>query len=198
MCGRYQVSTEEEIIEMREIIGKINERYKDNPDLSAMKTGEIFPTETAPVLVSQNGKSYAELMKWGFSRWNSKGVIINARSETAMEKKSFHASLLNRRCIIPTTGFYEWQKREGGKTKYLFRLPETKMLYLAGLYEKSPLGDTYVIMTTAANPSISLYHDRMPLILLPDVLSQWLMDKDYALAYIQQPCLSQLIAASVS
>jgi putative SOS response-associated peptidase YedK len=198
MCGRYQVSTEEEIIEMREIIGGINERYKDKPDLSAMKTGEIFPTETAPVLVSQNGESLAALMKWGFSRWNSTSVIINARSETAMEKKSFHASLLNRRCIIPTTGFYEWQKREGGKTKYLFRLPETKMLYLAGLYEKSPLGDTYVIMTTAANPSMSLYHDRMPLILHPDVLSQWLMDTDYALAYIQQPCLSQLIATAVS
>ena len=197
MCGRYQVSTEEEIIEIREIINEVNERYKDKPELSSMKTGEIFPTEIAPVLVSHNGESQAQLMKWGFSRWNSKGVIINARSETALEKKSFHASLLNRRCVVPTTGFYEWQKREGGKTKYLFRLPETKMLYLAGLYEKSPLGDTYVIMTTAANPSISLYHDRMPLILTSDILSQWLMDTDFALAYTQQPCIAPLVATAV-
>ena len=197
MCGRYQVSTEEEIMEMREIINEVNERYKDKPELSAMKTGEIFPTETAPVLVSRSGENHAELMKWGFSRWDSKGVIINARSETALEKKSFRASLLNRRCVVPTTGFYEWQKREGSKTKYLFRLPETKMLYLAGLYEKSPLGDTYVIMTTAANPSISLYHDRMPLILTSDILDQWLTDTDYALAFTQQPCLTSLTATVV-
>lgn len=44
MCGRYLVSTEDEIIEMREIIYEINERYKDKPDLASMKTGEIFPT----------------------------------------------------------------------------------------------------------------------------------------------------------
>ncbi len=197
MCGRYQVSTEEEIIEIREIINEVNERYKDKSDLSTMKTGEIFPTETAPVLIPGSSQPQTALMKWGFSRWDSKGVIINARSETALEKKSFSAALMNRRCIVPTTGFYEWKKRDGGKDKFLFRLAETKMLYLAGLYEKSPLGDKYVIMTTAANPSISLYHDRMPLILTPDVLSRWLTDTDFALAYTQLPCHASLVATAV-
>lgn len=196
MCGRYQVSTEEDIIEIREILEEINKRYKDKPDISAMKTGEIFPTETAPVLISHNGERQAQLMKWGFSRWDSKGAIINVRSETALEKKSFRSSLLNRRCIVPATGFYEWRKRAGGKDKFLFRLAETKMLYLAGLYEKSPLGDTYVIMTTAANPSVSLYHDRMPLILEPEMLSQWLTDTDFALEYTWQPCLASLAATA--
>ena len=148
-------------------------------------------------MVSGNGKPQAELMKWGLSRWDNKGVIINARSETALEKKTFRTSLFNRRCVVPTTGFYEWRKREGGKDKFLFRFAETKMLYLAGLYEKSPLGDTYAIMTTAANPSISLYHDRMPLILTPNVLNRWLTDTDYALEYSQKPCLAPLIAAAV-
>lgn len=197
MCGRYQVSTEEEIIEVREIINEVNEKYKDKPLLASMTTGEIFPTNTAPILVAGESKPQAALMKWGFTRWDNKGVIINARAETAMEKKSFHASLLNRRCVIPTTGFYEWLKREGGKTKYLFRLSETKMLYLAGLYEQSPLGDPYVIMTTAANSTISSYHDRMPLILDKRSVEDWLSSTSYALDYISRPCEAALRATAV-
>jgi len=197
MCGRYQIAMEEDIIEIREILDEINERYKNKPDLSAMKTGEIFPTETAPVLVSGNGRPQAELMRWGLGKWNNKGVIINARSETALEIKSFRSSLLNRRCVVPTTGFYEWKKREGGKTKYLFRLPETKMLYLAGFYDITPAHNAFAIMTTAANPFISSYHDRMPLILTPDVIWQWLTDRDFALEFIQKPCLAPLVASAV-
>ena len=197
MCGRYQIAMEEDIIEIREILDEINERYKNKPDISAMKTGEIFPTETAPVLVSGNGKPQAELMKWGLSRWDNKGVIINARTETALEKKSFRSSLLNRRCVVLTTGFYEWQKREGGKIKYLFRLPESKMLYLAGFYDVTPTHNAYVIMTTAANPFISSYYDRMPLILEPNMLNQWLTDRDFAFGFIQKPCLAPLVASAV-
>jgi len=197
MCGRYQIAMEEDIIEIREILDEINERYKNKPDLSAMKTGEVFPTDTAPVLVSGNGRPQAELMRWGLTKWDIKGVIINARSETALEKKSFRTSLLNRRCVVPTTGFFEWQKRKSGKTKYLFRLPETKMLYLAGFYDITPTHKEYAIMTTAANPFISSYHDRMPLIHTPDVLWQWLTDRDFALEFIQHPCLMPLVASAV-
>lgn len=197
MCGRYQIASEEGIIEIREIIDEVNERYKNTPALSAMKTGEISPAEIAPILISGIDKPQAKLMKWGFPKWDGKGVVINSRSETAFEKKAFRSSLLNRRCVIPTTGFFEWQKRDGGKSKFLFRLPETKMLYLAGLYEKSPIEDTYVIMTTAANPFISLYHDRMPLILEPDMIRAWLSSTEFALEYIQQPCHAALEATAV-
>ena len=83
------------------------------------------------------------------------GVIINARAESALEKKIFRFPLVERRCVVPTTGF-EWrQEANGKKTKHLFRLPETKMLYLAGLYnnyaEGNVTNDAYVILTTSAN-----------------------------------------------
>ncbi len=53
MCGRYLALTEDEIIEYREIISEVNERYKDSPLLSKMVRGEVFPTNIAPVLVAE-------------------------------------------------------------------------------------------------------------------------------------------------
>ena len=190
MCGRYQVSTEEEIMEMREILNEVNERYKDSEKLTAMKTGEIFPTETAPVIVTGKGETGVALMKWGIPQWKGNGVIINARAETAMEKPTFRSMLTHRRCVVPTTGFYEWQKQTGSKTKtkYLFRLPDTKMVYLAGFYGLYAGINEYVILTTAPNSSISAYHDRMPLILTPDQISDWLKDVKFATELVQSPC----------
>ena len=114
MCGRYTVFTEEEVIEMREIINEVNQRYINTPEHAAMKTGEIFPTNIAPVLALEKNALEAMLMNWGFPKWQGEGVIINARSETAMEKPMFRNSLGTRRCVIPSTGFYEW-KHEGEK-----------------------------------------------------------------------------------
>lgn len=201
MCGRYLISQEEDILEMREILGEINRRYLDTPMQASVKTGEIFPTDFAPVLVKGADAPQAELMRWGFPKWIGSGVIINARSETAAGKGMFGAPLMRRRCVVPTTGFYEW-RREGGKTKekYLFRLSGTKMLYLAGLYGAcAPAGKEsytgYVVLTTAANGSMANYHDRMPLILQKDRLGAWLNDTPFALDFVQTPCDAILEAA---
>ena len=202
MCGRYLITMEEEIMEMREIMDEINERYKDSPELAASKTGEIFPTQTAPVLTAGADKPQAALMTWGFPKWQGSGVIINACAETAPEKKTFRSSLFTHRCVVPTTGFFEWRQEDcAKKTKYLFRLPGTKMLYLAGFFNRftdaHSAYDAYVILTTAANPSVSPYHHRMPLVLTPDAIGGWLNDTSFALAQAAQPCGAMLAAAAV-
>lgn len=202
MCGRYQVSTEEEIIEIREIIGEVNDRYKDKPLLASVTTGEVFPTNIAPILVAGKSKPQAALMKWGFPKYQGSGVIINARTETAIEKRMFYKPLLERRCVIPTTGFYEWRQEESRKkTKFHFRTDEMKALYLAGLYgsfyDGNAAYDAYVILTTAANPSMTIYHDRMPLILNSSSIDDWLSDTEYALDYIKKTCETMLHAKAV-
>lgn len=181
MCGRYTVFTEEEVIEMREIINEINIRYINTAEHAAMKTGEIFPTNVAPVLAAVNGSVEARLMTWGFPKWQGDGVIINARAETALEKQTFRNSLLQRRCVIPSTGFYEW-KHEVGKSKkdkYLITLPGESMLYMAGFYNsfRDKLGKPYtgfVILTAEANDSMAPLHDRMPVVLSAAQREQWL------------------------
>ena len=205
MCGRYSVMTEEDILEMREILEEINRRYAGDPQLGSFRGGEIFPTNTVPVLAA-DGKTdshRAELMRWGFPRFQGSGVVINARSETVAEKPMFRSAFTARRCVVPSTGFYEWRHEEGRKTgeRLLFRLPERPLLYMAGLYGVFPAPDTqgpawtgFVILTTAANPSVSTVHDRMPLVLEEEELDLWIHDRPAALRLISAPCRHLLAA----
>jgi putative SOS response-associated peptidase YedK len=187
MCGRYTVFTEEEIIEMREIMAEINRRYIGTAEIAKMKAGEICPTDFAPVLTLGSSGREARLMSWGFPRPQGAGVVFNARSETAAEKPMFRSALERRRCVVPSTGFFEW-KHEGGKKKkdkYLLTLPGEKMLYMAGFYGsfRDKLGrpyDGFVILTAAANDSMAPLHDRMPVVLTSGQLQWWLEDADAA------------------
>lgn len=202
MCGRYLISTEEEILEMREIMHEINRRYANQPDLAKLKSGEIFPANMVPVIALEEDKPQPQLFTWGFPRWKGSGVIINARSETAAEKGMFRQALQKRRCIIPSSGFYEWH-HEGGrkkKDKYLFRLPDTSMLYMAGLYTVYEKEGTYqpafVILTTAANRSVQSIHDRMPVIIAGEEQEAWLKDEVFAYHVLQRegPCLGMILS----
>ncbi len=186
MCGRYLISMEEEIIEMREIIREINRRYAGRPELSQMKTGEIFPTDMVPVIALEAEAPRPYLFTWGFPRWQGGGVIINARRETAAEKGMFRQALQERRCIIPASGFYEW-RHEGNKKykdKYIFRRPQTPILYMAGLYtmykKEGASIPAFVILTTDANRWVQSVHDRMPVILTVDEQEMWLKDEIFA------------------
>ena len=199
MRGRYLIEAEADT-DMDEILDELNGRCKDTPETA--KAGEVCPTDTAPILIRGGDRPQAVLMKWGFPKWQGEGVIINARAETAQDKLAFRPSLTSRRCVVPTTGFFEWRQENGKKkTKYLFRLPETKLLYLAGLYggfkDGSRSYDAFVILTAPANPSVSPYHDRMPLVLLPDDSNKWLTDTGFAYEYVQRPCRAMLEAAAV-
>ena len=181
MCGRYTLFTEEQTEDIRNIIREVQDKQPENN----MKSGEIFPTNTAPSLKAEGGQLGADLAIWGFPKFDGKGVIINARSETAEQKKMFRDSLLTRRCAIPSTGFYEWSQDER-KQKYLFRLPDTTALYMAGFYNEFKGERRYVILTADANSSISDVHNRMPVVLDRNSLIDWVFDTEKALNYLHQ------------
>lgn len=170
MCGRYEftVGSNEEINTM---MATLQKNYKD----TVVKTGEIFPTNVVPILVGDGKSTMPIPIAWGFPKWNSKGVIINARSETAAEKTMFKRSLLERRCVVPTTGFYEWDSK---KQKYRFNLPDNELLYLAGIWNEYDEEKRFVILTTAANDSMKDVHNRMPVVLGKDSINKWVNDND--------------------
>ena len=85
MCGRYTIFTENEIVEIRAIIQEISRIFGDG----AVNTGEISPTNVAPILTLSNHRLAPSPVSWGFPRWDGKGVIINARCETALQKPLF-------------------------------------------------------------------------------------------------------------
>lgn len=183
MCATYTVFTEQEILEMRQILADISNRIYGG----SVATGDVYPNNIAPIFRMENGMLTPIPIKWGFPHWDGKShPIINARSETAQEKRMFKQSLLERRCVVPSTGFYEWQHISGKSTKqkYLLNQPNSKMLYMAGFANtfkdnSGNLYEAFCILTTAASKSVSEIHNRMPIIITLDEREKWLTDRNY-------------------
>lgn len=178
MCGRYYID-DETSKEIEKILQDIDKKSSGK----SYKTGEIFPTETVPILVAQKDNIVPDLFTWGFSNFKSSGVIINARSETAFDRNMFRESLLSRRCIIPANGFYEWNNN---KEKIYFTKPDSNIIYMAGVYNAFNEEGRFVILTTNANSSIADVHDRMPLILQREELQPWLFDSNQTQNFLKQ------------
>lgn len=176
MCGRYSLFTGPEYAELMELLRQVEEQNRGE----AFKTGEIFPTNKVPVLF---GAQEAGLSVWGFPHFKGSGVIINARAETAPQKRMFQKPLLTQRCVVPSTGFYEWKKPE--KQKYWFTLPQSSVLYMAGFYNVFEGEKRFVILTTEGNASIADVHHRMPVVLPQAHLADWIGNTDFALRYLQ-------------
>jgi putative SOS response-associated peptidase YedK len=106
--------------------------------------------------------------------------MINARCEGVEAKPAFKAAIAKRRCIVPATGFFEWQGVAGRKQPFAITLPDRHVFGFAGLWErwKPPGGgdpvETFTIVTTDANEAIAPIHDRMPVILPPQAEDTWL------------------------
>ena len=175
VCGRFNIDFEESK-EIRNIIHAVD-RKLNTKGLSYMeqsKVGEIVPTNPVPIIKEMNHSLEPELSVWGFPNFNHKGIIINARSETVEEKRMFQSSFQTRRCIIPSTGFYEWDEN---RRKYFIRRTNGPELYMAGLYNYyEDEISRFVILTTAANESMEKIHHRMPVILEREYLEDWVMD----------------------
>lgn len=175
MCGRYTIYTDADERELLEILRVIEAGGKGKAGLD-YKTGEIFPSDRVPLMIRGNsGGMNIILSDWGYLIGGRR--IINARRETAAEKPLFRDSFFSRRCVVPSTGFYEWDSQ---KKKYLFNLPETKMLYMAGLWRRAGEFSEFVIITADANDSVKAVHDRMPLVLPRGKIESWLYDDEDA------------------
>ena len=183
MCGRYQV-TVDSCEEIRRIAQEIELRHGKG----SWSPGEIRPTAAAPVLISDKEGIHPELLTWGYRL--PKSLVINVRAERSAEKPMFRDSVASRRCVVPSTGFYEWDEK---KRKYFFTLPDEDALYMVGLYDVREGKTCYCVLTTEANASMRDVHPRMPLILRRDQLEAWLESPEKAvqLLHSAQPDLEK-------
>ena len=180
MCGRFFVTSSPETF--REAYG-----YDDRPNFPARHN--VAPTQPVAVVTSEHGRRRFVLMRWGFlPAWvkdpDDFPLVINARIETAAEKPSFRNALRYRRCVFLADGFYEW-RRGGprGQAPYAIRRADGRPMALAGLWEtwSSRDGseiDTAAIVTCGANGLLAAIHERMPAILSPEAVDQWLDMRD--------------------
>lgn len=176
MCGRYYAE-DNFLEEIEGIIKDLEIRLEIEDTLPQVKTGEIYPTDEVLVFIREGTKIKLELLKWGFPNSKDGKTIINARSETVEEKQMFRESFCLRRCVIPSSGFFEWKKN---KEKIYFTLPEDSVMYMAGVFKIIENEMRFVILTTNANGSIEDVHHRMPLILLKEKIKPWILDDEKA------------------
>ena len=175
MCGRYTVLTEDEIIEIREILKDLSLRIaRDDFAAYAEEPGEVFPGDTAPVITRNGDGLVFESVKWGFKKWSGAGVIINARAETAARKSTFSKLIETGRCVVPAGEFFEWEKVADGKKKYYAKDANGNLLFMAGLYRDRNGEREFVILTGEATGEMAKIHDRVPVILRTDQIEGWL------------------------
>ena len=111
-----------------------------------------------------------EFLLWGFPGFDKGKLLINARAESVRDRPTFADSYAARRCVLPAAGFYEWDRK---KEKVIFTVPESKILYLAGIYRPYGEEKRFVVLTREANASMAEVHDRMPLILSREEVRPW-------------------------
>jgi len=177
MCGRY---------ELNETPARLGSRYRVEPgDLEFEQNADVRPTDTNPVILICEGQRVASMRKWGivpFWAKNPKATSkpFNARSEGAYAKPMFRGPFKSKRCLVPTTAFFEWQAIEGQKKKQKMRIARTddELLTLAGLHDYWRHGDavieSYTILTAAPHAIMELIHNRMPVILGKSDEDEWL------------------------
>ena len=161
MCSRYEFNgTFEEVV----LRFDISAGAAALPEFSQM--AEVRPTNRVPVITSDN--TIAPL-RWGLKvDWDTK-PIINARSETLVEKRTFQP-LLENRCLVPATAYFEWRKDGKLKIKTRIQPNQGALVAFAGLVDD----DTFTIIACAPSPSIAYIHGRMPVILDRAAEAAWL------------------------
>lgn len=182
MCGRYYFSKQAE--------KETETSWNLAPGVfDQMRGGDVTPGMSPVVLVSDSGSIGARALHWGFPREeregrNGAGLIINARSETAAERRMFAESLRVRRCVIPAEAFYETDRE---RSRVRFQLPGSPVLYLGGIFRRFGETDSFVILTREANGSMKPFHDRMPLILTRAEAQRWLENSRAYEALLREP-----------
>jgi len=154
----------------------------------------VAPTHQIPAVLQHDDKTTLANFQWGLvPTWSKDPAIgsrmINARSETAAEKPSFRSAIVKRRCIVPADGWYEWHTNAGKKFPHYFSDPSETLLGFAGIYESwiQPDGKalwTTAILTQQARPDFAHIHDRMPVLVAPELRALWLTPGPNPLAEI--------------
>ncbi|MEI8573564.1 SOS response-associated peptidase [Methylomonas sp. LW13] len=200
MCGRYSLTTKPDIIIehfqlLRQV--KFQPSYNITPGRKILNIVELDDGSLKPVNLY-----WGLVPSWAKDTKNS-GHLINARAETVKEKPSFRSAFKHRRCLIPATGFYEWERKNGKQPFHIHR-PDNSLFAFAGLWEQwqheTETLYSCTIITTSASELMQPIHDRMPVIITPGYYRQWLnkaAGADEALELLDNHAYAEMTATPV-
>jgi putative SOS response-associated peptidase YedK len=182
MCGRFTVkATWAELIALYRLTMAA-------PPHNLRPRYNVCPTDPVDVVTAEDGKRELGPMRWGLvPRWWSKPLkelrmaTFNARAETVETKPFFRDAFKRTRCLIPMSGYFEWQARASGKQPWYFTATDgSPLLTAAGLWDQwkdRATGEqikSCTMIITKPNDFVAEVHDRMPVLLTDDQFAPWL------------------------
>jgi putative SOS response-associated peptidase YedK len=181
MCGRFTVkATWAELVALYRLT-------MDAPPHNLRPRYNVCPTDPVDVVREDEGKRDLVSMRWGLvPRWWSKQLkemrvaTFNARAETVETKPFFRDAFKRNRCLIPVSGYYEWQTTPEGKQPWYFTAADGSLLTAAGLWDEwkdrstGEVLKSFTMIITEPNDFAAEVHDRMPVLLTPDQFAPWL------------------------
>lgn len=199
MCGRFYLTA---------TAAEIRKKFKVDDGLDLVPRYNIAPTQLSPIVVAAGKARRLHMARWGlvppWSRDLSLGArMINALAEAVEDTPAFRGPLHAQRCLVPASGFYEWQTRGAKKQPYKIALRGGALLAFAGLWERwapetgEPV-ETFTIITTRANKLVSEVHGRMPVIIAPTDYQRWITGPEHIAKRLLVPYTGGMIIAPVS
>ena len=185
MCGRFVGAFSAEVLmdEMSDALSDAKMTISFGEDSLFAPNYNTAPTHIVPILRNEESHIVVDPMQWGlvpsWSKDPSVGSkLINARSETITEKPSFRQSVPSRRCIIPMSGFYEWDRTDPKrKVPYFVTREDGCVMLVAGIWTASPALDgrhTFSLITRESVDDLSHIHSRSPVELCADDALEWM------------------------
>lgn len=179
MCGRFAMYEKPKVLK---------EHFGLGYEPEVIANYNITPDRMILTVIQELLKPSFVYLKWGLvPHWSSKKKsdyrMINARLEGVWEKPSFRSAMRYRRCLIPTSGFYEWKKEDSGKIPCFITFKRKSIFAMAGIWEtwedksSGEIIESCAILTTQAQGVVSDIHDRMPVILDRTGYDLWLDPK---------------------
>lgn len=155
----------------------------------------VAPSQNVPVVVQEGEGRVIRLIRWGLiPSWSKDGEpgqmsTINARDDKILESKLYAPCFKSRRCLVPVSGFYEWQGAKPPKTPHYIYMKDAPIFALAGVWdfwkpkaikganEPSTVKEPFFsisIVTTEPNELMKPIHNRMPVIVARANYGAWL------------------------
>ena len=170
MCGRFYIADEAEDELLHHLISELNRKQGSQ----AVTKGEVRPADHAMIIANSRQLTPSLFtMQWGYTL-DTGARLINARSETAEEKRMFFDGFTRRRCLVPASGYYEWRKIGRERQQYAIKPQRTSHCFFAGIYRFEQEKPVFTILTREAAEGIRHIHDRMPVMLDDASARQWL------------------------